>query len=333
MPETPDAKPPTPAEQARAEVNVVAEGATTEEKRQCTELVERAKAGKFDAGIVSLTPAICAILFLRHNPHNRDWRVDGAKGCREYARRMLGGQWRKNNATIGFYIDGQIEDGQHRLSGAAIAGHTLETAVVFGIERDAIVTVDDLAARHGSDHAKLNGIADASAKQAIVRMVAAYLIKTGNKEAALRSESEVHDAIRANNDALNSAIDIGNGSLKNIVDPVLKAAPAQALSYLMLQVGWPEQRIREKLALFQTGVSMDGEKTPYFVAPEVIKAARSRMQRADRLSTVKELGIAVFAMVSAERGVRALQPSAMRGAVKKTLPDPKYPDDAIKEAA
>ena len=246
---------------------------------------------------------------------------------------MVSGQWRKNNATVGFYVDGQIEDGQHRLSGAAIAGHTLETAMVFGIERDAIVTVDDLAARHGSDHAKLNGIADASAKQSIVRMVAAYLTKTGNKDAALRSESEVHDAIRVNNDVLNSAIDIGNSSLKNIVDPVLKATPAHALSYLMLRVGWPELRIREKLALFQSGVSMDGEKTPYFVAAEVIKAARSKAQGRERLSTVKELGVAIFAMVSAERGVRATQPSAFKSAVKKTLPDPHYPDDAMKEAA
>src|SRR6202008_833446 len=101
---------------------------------------------------------------------------------------------------------------------------------------------------------------------------------------------------------------------------------------LMLTNNWPAQRVREKLALFQTGVSTDGEKTPYFVAAEVIKSARRKAESRERLSTVKELGVAVSARVAAEREIKALTPGTLTGAVKKDLPSPAFPM-AASEAA
>jgi hypothetical protein len=101
----------------------------------------------------------------------------------------------------------------------------------------------------------------------------------------------------------------------------------------MLTSSWPVQRIREKLALFQSGHSTEGEKTPYFVAGDVIKTSRKKSDNRERLTTVKELGVAVYAMVAAERGVKALGASTLRGAIKKELPNPAYPAEAMNRAA
>jgi hypothetical protein len=38
-------------------------------------------------------------------------------------------------------------------------------------------------------------------------------------------------------------------------------------------------------------------------------------------------------MVSAERGIKALGAGALRGAVKKELPNPAYPSEAMSKAA
>lgn len=313
------------SEEVRNAIIAIAATASAADKKKVAEIITQAKIGEFSTKIFVITPPMAAILFLEHNPHNRDWRADGTKSCREYARRMTVGQWKRNNAAIGFYVDGQLEDGQHRLSGAALAGHSLETAVVFGIDRDAIVTVDDLLGRHGADHAKLSGILESTAKQTIIKATSSYMVKVGDKSAALKSEAEIHEAIKASNALLDEAIEIGAGSLQNVREPLLKATQAQTLAYLMLTGGWPAYRIREKLALLQTNVSTDGDKTPYFVAGEVILAARKKSETKDRLTTVKELGVVVYAMVAAERGIKALGPGALRGAVKKELPNPAYP--------
>jgi hypothetical protein len=324
---------PNAADEMKTKIKDVADRANADDKRRVNDIVAQARNGDFLSKVYTITPPMAAILFRDHNPHNRDWRAEGAKSCTEYARRMTTGQWMKNNASIGFYTDGELEDGQHRLSAAALAGYTLEVAFVFGIEREAIVTVDDLLGRHGSDHAKLSGIANASTKQTVIKMTASYLVKLGDKSAKLQSEAEVFSAIRAKNEALNEAIELGAGSMKNIVDPVLKPAQAYTLAYLMLTHGWPAQAIREKLALFQTGVSTEGERTPFFIAAEAIKTSRNKREAKDRLSSTRELGCAIYAMVAAECGIKAVNDKQLKNSVKKELPSPAYPAEKLENVA
>lgn len=318
------------ADQVLAEIRAVAEKAPAEDKKLAADIMAKAKTGKKETEILTLTPGASAILFLGSNIHNREWRPELS---REYARRMTAGQWQFNNATIGFYGDGALEDGQHRLGGSAIASYALSNVVVYGISRTAIATVDDVKVRHASDAVTLEGVTEAKAKQTIIRLASSYLVKTGDKSAALKSEVDVAVAIRSNNNLLDLAMSVGEGSRQGIADPVLKATQAHTVSYLMLTGGWSEQRVREKLALFQTGVSADGEKTPYFVAAEIIKNARNRWQARERLSSLKELGVVVSAMLAAERGTKAMSASTLKTAVKKELPKPGYPAELTSEAA
>jgi hypothetical protein len=180
---------------------------------------------------------------------------------------MEAGLWKQNNQSPGFYTNGLLEDGQHRFGAVALAGITWKTVIVFGVVADAISTVDAGRRRHGSDAAKLQGIVNTRMKEAILRASASYLTKLGNKDAALPSETEITNAMQANNSRLDIAIDIAAAAERNVVTPVLKTTPAAVVAYLMLAGGWPEMRVREKLALFNTGQSRDGENDPFFSRP------------------------------------------------------------------
>lgn len=302
----------------------VANAATTADKALVKEITDLAKTGKRDVKFFSLTPGACALLFSNENGHNRDFSIDTAQ---EYARRMTSGLWKPNNASLGFYVDGEISDGQHRLAGAALSGYQLsDYVVVFGMDRDAIDTVDSPKIRDGASHAKLDGIQDANAKQQILKSFSAYMIKAGQSSFALRSASEIKTAIEQNDSPLDACLRMGTESVKGRVSPVFKPQQAATIAYIMLKNGWPDQRIREKLALFQAGQSQDGENSPFFLAGKLIENSRKAREQRDRLTGVKELGVAIYAMVQTELGFNATKPSIIKAEVKgKTVPDPRYP--------
>jgi hypothetical protein len=312
-----------PEETFNQKLKTIADAATASDIALVKEVQELAKAGERMTRLFSLTPAACALLFLDKNRHNRDLSIDTAQ---EYARRMTEGFWKPNNASIGFYVDGEISDGQHRLAGAALAGYALENyVIVFGMAREAIDTVDSPKMRDGASHAKLDGIQEAPAKQSVLKAFAAYMVRAGQNAFALRSASEIKTAIEQNDRLLEASLRMGSESVKNRINPVFRPPQAANVAYLMLKNGWPEQRIREKLALFQSGETQDGENSPFFVAGNLIEASRKARERKNRLTGVKELGVAIYAMVQTEIGCKATKASTIKAEVGKTLPNPAYP--------
>ena len=148
-------------EELRTEIAAVAAIATSDDARTLTEILATAKQGERKVVAYTLTPAVMALLHSRHNPHNRDVTV---AWVRELARRMKGGQWRWKTHCPGSTIR-QLSDAGHRFGAGAIAGFTWQTAIVFGVQKDAITTIDDGKKRHGYDAAKLSGIKLASLRK------------------------------------------------------------------------------------------------------------------------------------------------------------------------
>lgn len=321
---------PTISEQLRTSVITVAGAVSDADRRALADLVEEARRGAYAATVKTITPGMGAMLFLNHNPHNRDW---SPLWSQELQRRMTTGQWRKNNASIGFYADGVLADGQNRCVASALANFTMNVPVVFGIDRDAITTIDNGKLRHASDAVKLEGISHPKRKEALVKTVAAYMVKTGDRSSQLRSETEIARQIERDNVMLEDAIEIGMASANNIATPQLKEAIACGTAYLMLKGNWPTSRIREKLAAFQTGVSQDGENEPFFVAATVLGKARDARTKKDRLTPVRELGVVMYAMTVSEKGITAVQRQKFKDAIKNELPSPAYPADLLQQAA
>ena len=307
------------------EVRKVADTATEEDLALVKDLTTPTET--YSAALVTVTPAVAALLYLDHNAHNRDFRVTTG---REYGRRMKDGEWKQNNATYGLYKDGNLEDAQHRLVGQALSGQTLNVVIVRGIDKSAIATIDDGAARHGSDAAQLDGVLDAKRKQAVVKGAATYNVRNGDKAAALLSEYQIAEAIRVNDGTLIRAIGLADGSVAGITKPYLKGNQAAVLAYLFLNNGWPEDLVRKHLSHMQAGASSnENDKEPRFLGMDYITRARESKARADRLSGIKELGIMVFTIVEAQKGTKALARAKIREAVKTgQMPDPHYPGDA-----
>jgi hypothetical protein len=194
----------------RTQLAAIAEKATEAEQKSFSDLIKRAKGAAYSAETVTYTPAISSLIFSKANPHNRKWQVSKTN---EYSRRMSVGQWcNEHNQLPGFYDTGELEDGQHRLAACALIGYTWKTITVFGIKRAAISTVDAGLKRSGADHAGLGGIENCKLKETVLRMAASYLVKRGDKEAAIRSEAEMTNAIKAKDSQLSLAIDIAVGS-------------------------------------------------------------------------------------------------------------------------
>lgn len=317
----------------RTRIVAIAATATPEERDAVREIIARATNGERSCGFYKLTPPMSALIFLEHNPHNRDWRVEGVKGCLEYERRMRGRLWKYNGIGLGFYVTGALADGQHRLSGAALAEYTLEVPIAFGVQLGAVDTIDEAIGRHASDHAKLEGIGDAQRKQTVIKNAGRYFSKAGIASDSLLSEAEIKEAIRRNDALLTDALRIGDGSIENVVNPLLKGVQAAEIAYVMLKSGWPPRNVIDKIALLQLRVSRDGEHSPYFVAAKMIADSRDRRARSERLTTVKEIAVCVKAFLDAESGITAVQVRMIREAInKKRLPDPTYPS-AVQAAA
>ena len=310
----------------RTEIAAVAATANPDDVKIVGEILTAAKDGKRRVIQYVLTPAVMATLHSRHNPHNRD---TNPTWVRELARRMRIGQWRWNNELPGFYDSGELADAGHRFAAGAVAGFTWDTGIVFGVQKDAITTIDDGRKRHGYDAAKLGGVQQASFKETILRQATAYLIKAGDQSVKpLLSLTEMADAIDKRSNDLDLAIEISKASAANVVNPVLKDTVAAVIAYLMLTHGWPELRVREKLALFNQGNASEvGENDPFFVAGETISKARAKADPANRLSTNKEIGVVISVMHMTATGVRAIRKGQLMAGIKKGLPDPTYPGE------
>lgn len=310
----------------RTKIAAVAAAATSADRETVTAILIDASRGQYGYGsrIYDITPGVAATLFLDHNSHNRDWDPAWSQ---ELARRQKMNIWRKNNEVPGFYKEGKLADGQHRFAATALSGVTWTTVIIFGMDRNAITTVDAGRRRDAASALKMDGMQEAKLKQTVIKMAASYMVRLGHETAALRSETEISDAIQANNGALQMAIEIAEASEQNLVNPVLKTSIAATVGYLGLTHGWPEQRVREKLALFQTGQSNAGEQEPFFLAGSIIEKARAKASAQERLSSIKEVALVVHAMRLTTQGVRATTRAKMLGAIRDELPKVDYPGE------
>lgn len=97
--------------------------------------------------------------YLTRNVSNRPL---GIKWVQQLADIMLAGEWRLNGEAVKFNGNGDLIDGQHRLSACVKAEKPFESYVVVGLDHDAFDTLDrgkirtngDILARRGEKYCK-----------------------------------------------------------------------------------------------------------------------------------------------------------------------------------
>lgn len=120
--------------------------------------------------IIDLSPSLAKTM-LGVNTDNRS--VRNVKVA-QYAADMAAGNWALNGEAIIVSRCGNLNDGQHRCLAVVESNTTIKTAIMFGVERETRLTVDQGAMRSAGDFLGMEGITNAALVAAIARMVIAY---------------------------------------------------------------------------------------------------------------------------------------------------------------
>ncbi len=70
---------------------------------------------------------------------------------------MSGDEWSLNGESIIFDINGNLLDGQHRLTSCVKTGKTIDAVIVRGVQGDTQDTIDSGTRRHLADYIKMDG--------------------------------------------------------------------------------------------------------------------------------------------------------------------------------
>ena len=116
---------------------------------------------------------------LEKNPTNRKLNE---RVCRLYAEQMQSGSWYANGMPIIIDLDGNLRDGQHRLTAIVKSGVTMKNALIVYINNDDAACYDIGKVRSVKDTAALMGISSINIKNnSIVSMITFMLRRIKGK--------------------------------------------------------------------------------------------------------------------------------------------------------
>jgi len=134
-----------------------------------SERVEKGRKGPF-VEITAITPTIAKRL-LELNDGNRNL---SEKLVQEIAADIEHGFWTLNGETIIVSKDGLLNDGQHRLEAVVRTGIAIQSAVMFGVAREARMTVDMGRQRTPGNFLSMAGTIHANEAAAVSKLLIFY---------------------------------------------------------------------------------------------------------------------------------------------------------------
>jgi len=120
--------------------------------------------------VVDVSPALAKAM-LDLNDNNRNIR---RSKLAQYTADMAAGKWTLNGEPVIISKDGKLNDGQHRCVACIDANVTVPMMLVFGVDRESRLTVDQGGARSAGDFLGMEGVPNATTVSAIARMAIAY---------------------------------------------------------------------------------------------------------------------------------------------------------------
>lgn len=320
----------------REKIEAVAATATETDHALFKKINDLASTGKQSCGVYKLNPAVCALIFIQCNGRNRNWRATGPKSTTEYARRMQAGDWAWNGQGIGFYTDGKISDGQHRLSGAALAGYTWATTITFGVDPVDAAKQDDGQNRHPYHHFEMNGgeIGTGVRKQNIITTAGAYFkrVFTHVKFDELRTTDEIERAMHKHDKMLTRSLQLADTARSSFANPLLAETEAARVAFVMLYGQWPEEMILHTLTRVQVGQVIKeegGDKSPLYVCTEII----SDRVKGKNIGSVELVSLVMNAAQKYRRQQRVSKRVLKTEMMGNDVPDPNFELPPAAEAA
>jgi hypothetical protein len=145
--------------------------------------------------LVQMSPSLAQEL-LNQNPGNRCVRQTKVA---QYSSDMAGGNWTLNGEPIIVSRDGKLNDGQHRCLAVIDSNATVPVVLMFGIERETRLTVDQGGARTAGDFLGMEGVHNAAISAAVARMVIAHERNEGKglSGSAFVSSADIRERVRS----------------------------------------------------------------------------------------------------------------------------------------
>ena len=109
------------------------------------------------------------------------------------------GRWKYNGEPISFGTNGALLNGQHRLTACSESETAIDTDVIFGLDPDAMSTIDIGKVRTAANIAHLEGVENATAACAAAHLILLHenggIQQLGNKEVE-PSKTKVNERVR-----------------------------------------------------------------------------------------------------------------------------------------
>jgi hypothetical protein len=310
-------------DQMTAKIIERAASASPEERARVEELRQKAIANRTKPiqELVQMTAPMAAIFFSEHSHHNRSWDPPWSN---DIGRVMLAGDWRTTSQGYGLLgDDGSLGDGTHRCGAQGYTGIDLAVWIYLGMAKEDQAALDCGKRRTAADAAMLAGVVDAKAKGELLSTIWAYEKSVGiGQPVNPVNVKAVANEIKALDGLLGRALEIGETSQIDAIEPLLVKGPAAKLAGILLRHSWPDARVVERLDEVQTE-DFDSEKDPLYAARKLIVDNRAPTEA---IAKAKEVGIVIKAMLMAEAGIltNPKRIAEIKNAIKNP-PDPTYP--------
>lgn len=192
--------------------------------------------------LVRITPELAQEM-LDKNGVNRRLRT---RDVLRYAADMRAGLWEDYNPDSEIVIDtdGNIKNGQHRLTGVVISGKTIGFVVWYDVPPD-IKIYDDPAKRNAADYLKCGGYDATKEETSIARFVLMYI--GGVK---LPSQSQIGEYWKEKHENLKEAHRIAT---KGSNRPLCQRICCCAAVYCALEYGVSSNKLEEMFKITNTG--------------------------------------------------------------------------------
>jgi hypothetical protein len=146
-----------------------------------------------------------------------------------YAADMLAGYWQDTHQNaIAFYDDGSLADGQHRLAAVVKAKTTVQMYVAFGLQKDAIVAIDQGRPRKMADVMAMSGVLDGGKYPSATVAMMNVIRRAEGYTTGVPTAHEMTVAIERMRDGINFSHAALSNSRGRIMHAAVRAAIATA---------------------------------------------------------------------------------------------------------
>ena len=208
---------------------------------------------------------------------------------------MKNGEWMYNNASIGFFADGKLSDGQHRLAACIEADNPFKTLVVPGMDVEAILTVDQQnKSRTPADYLEMVGFNDAKRKSFIATNFMKFRT-SGNFNGSTPSNTAIEKFVNNNDKLLEKYLLEAETVMEEATNKAYNVNSA-ALWLFVADKDAPHYKAEARQVLMEiiTG-SADKDNSPGLAASRVLTAMAER-KKAETINMNKRIGTTVKAL-------------------------------------